>query len=103
MPLRITFGASEINDYLRIDTEETELIEMFKEAAMDEAEEYLNTDFSLVTQNSDGTTTTQTQEAPPKIKQWVLNRIAELYENRGKEPRAEFKAIQRYRRYPFGG
>lgn len=98
MPLLITFTGTEIADYLRVDpTQETGTINTLKAAAMDEAEQFLNTDFSIVTTNPDGTTTTTPNEAPPTVKEWVLNRIAEKFENRGKPVKPDYSTLKNYR------
>lgn len=104
MPLKITFEENEINNYLRVDDGiDTKLIEGMKNGAMDEAEGFLNADFATVVTNEDGTTTTTENEAPASVKDWILNRIVEKYENRGKTPKPDFAAIQRHRVYPFKG
>lgn len=91
MPLQITFYDNEIANYLRVDPEqEKTTIDSLKVAAMDEAEQFLNTDFSA-------------NEAPASVKGWVLNRIAEKFEGRGQEPQPNFYAIKSFRVYPFRG
>lgn len=104
MPLQISFAANEVNDYLRVDAGiDTNVIEGMKTAAMDEAEGFLNTDFSTTVINEDGTTTTTPNEAPASVKDWVLNRIAEKYETRGQAIKPDFAAIKTHRVYPFRG
>ena len=104
MPLKITFGANEVENYLRIDPgTDSDIIETLKAAAMDEAEQFLNTDFSTVVTNPDGTTTIIENEAPAAVKEWVLNRIAEKYENRGKPVAPDFSTLKRYRVIQFRG
>jgi hypothetical protein len=104
MTLKITFQANEVNEYLRVDTgQDTAIIATLLASAMDEAEQELNTDFSTVTTNADGSTTTTPTEAPATVKEWVLNRLAEKYENRGNTPKPDFTTLKKYRRINFGG
>jgi hypothetical protein len=104
MPLKITFEDNEVNEYLRVDTGlDTAIIATLLAAAMDEAEQFLNTDFSTITTNADGTTTTTATEAPATVKEWVLNRVAEKYENRGNAPKPDYSTLKKYRRINFGG
>jgi hypothetical protein len=104
MPLKITFDTNEINNYLRVDDGvDTKLIEGLQAGAMVEAEQFLNTDFATVVINEDGTETITPNEAPAPVKDWVLNRIVEKYENRGKQIKPDFAAIQPHRVYPFRG
>lgn len=85
----MTFTGTQIADYLRVDpAQETGTIEMLKDAAIDEAEEFLNTDFSV-----DGVS----KEAPASVKEWVLNRIAEKFENRGQPVKPDFSTLRKYR------
>lgn len=96
MPLKISFEENEINIYLRVDEGiDAKLINGMVDAAKVEAEEYLNTNFA----DENG----EAQEAPASVKDWVLNRVAEKYENRGKQPKPDFAAIQPHRIYPFRG
>lgn len=91
MALKIEFKENEITNYLRVDPgQEDVTIAQMKAEAMDEAEGFLNTDF-------------EGEEAPAAIKGWVLNRIAEKFENRGQEPEPNFSAIKRHRVFPFRG
>ncbi|MGG3737256.1 head-tail connector protein [Aeribacillus pallidus] len=78
---------------------EDNLIQSLKTAASNEAERFLNTDFST----TDETGQTIENEAPVEVKIWVLNRMAELYENRGRVPEPDFSMIQHLRVYPFNG
>lgn len=71
------------------------LINGLKNAAMDEAESFLNTNF----EDENG----EPQEAPPSVKDWVLNRIAEKYETRGQAIKPDFSAIKPHRVLPFRG
>lgn len=100
MALKVTFQPNEINEYLRVDTGvDTAVIATMLAAAMGEAERFLNTDFA--TTNADGTTTDA--EAPAEVKEWVLNRIAEKYENRGKPVKPDYSTIKQLRVLPFKG
>lgn len=106
MPLKITFDGDELNEFVRVDIGiDARTLENMKAAAMSEAETFLNTDFSVIVINPDGTTTTTAQEAPPAVKDWVLNRIAEKYENRGKSPamKPDYASLKGFRRLPFHG
>lgn len=104
MPLIINFVETEINDYLRIDPgQDLAVIATLKASAMDEAETFLNTDFSTIRTNPDGTTTTTTNEAPATVKEWVLNRIAQKYENRGTPVAPDHSTLKRYRKPNFKG
>jgi hypothetical protein len=104
LPLQITFQPGEIEEYLRIDPgQDAATIATMKKSAMDEAETFLNTDFSVTIVNADGTTTTTATEAPPSVKEWVLDRLAHKYENRGNQNKPSFGPINRHRKYPFKG
>jgi hypothetical protein len=87
MPLKITFDTNEIEDFLRIDPGADAItVATVKSAAINEAQQFLNTDFSTTVTNEDGTTTTTDNEAPAMVKQWVLSRMAQLYEIRMPAP-----------------
>ena len=89
MPLQVTFTGTQIADYLRIDpTQEAGTIQILQAAAMDEAEQFLNTDFSI-----DGVA----KEAPAMVKEWILNRIAEKFENRGQPVKPDYSTLKKYR------
>jgi hypothetical protein len=104
MPLKITFGSNEITDYLRIDSGlDNEIIDTLVEGSMSEAERFLNTDFGLTIVNPDGTTSTIANEAPIDVKIWVLDRIVERYENRGRAPKPDFSTLKQHRELPFKG
>lgn len=112
MALQIDFEQEELHDFLRIDLGMDDLIiDIMKDTAVTEAEQFLNTDFSMQIANDltnpDGTTTTTitvTQgDIPAPIKMWVLMRIAQLYENRGQGTTPDYTLIQQYRVYPFRG
>lgn len=93
MTLQVTFTGTEIADYLRVDpTQESGTINILKVSAMDEAEQFLNTDFSI-----DGVD----KEAPAIVKEWVLNRIAEKFENRGKPTKPDYSTLKNYRKTSF--
>lgn len=110
MPLQITFTGTEIADYLRVDPDqETATINTLKAAAMDEAEQFLNTDFSTVTINPDGTTTITPNEAPAGVKLWVLSRISQTFEKRVPEffgvgaistTKPDYVPLKKYRKLP---
>jgi len=103
MPLIIAFEETEIHDYLRLDPgQDTVIVKTITDAAMDEVLTYLKHDFSTVIRNGDGTTTTTVNPAPPSVKEWVLNRIVEKYENRGNAPDPNFTGIEKYRKVSFG-
>lgn len=102
MTLQITFTGTEIADYLRVDpTQETATINILKASAMNEAEQFLNTDFSTSVTNPDGTITITPNEAPALVKEWVLNRIAEKFENRGKPVKPDYSTLKNYRKFSF--
>jgi hypothetical protein len=104
MPLIIAFEETEIHDYLRLDPgQDAVIVKTITDAAMDEVLTYLKHDFSSVVKNPDGTTSTTVNPAPPSVKEWVLNRIVEKYENRGNAPDPNFTAIDKYRKVSFGG
>jgi hypothetical protein len=89
MPLQVTFTGTQIADYLRIDpTQEAGTIDMLKDSAIDEAEQFLNTDFSI-----DGVP----KEAPAMVKEWILNRIAQKFENRGQPVKPDYSTLSKYR------
>lgn len=95
MALQVTLTLTGIKAYLRVDADEDDgLITDLQASAMSDAEEFLNTDFP----NAEGVP----QEAPAPVKTWVLNRIAELYENRGVRISPDFSPLQKYRVYPTG-
>jgi hypothetical protein len=103
MPLIIAFGETEIHDYLRLDPgQDTVIVKTITDAAMDEAYTHLKHDFSSVVKNPDGTTSTTVNPAPTSVKEWVLNRIVEKYENRGNAKDPDFSAIDKYRKVSFG-
>ena len=103
MPLVMVFGETEIQDYLRIEAgQDVEIVNTIRDAAMEEALEYLRHDFSKVVTNGDGSTSTTPYAAPTSVKEWVLNRIVEKYENRGAAKDPNFAAISRYRRVSMG-
>lgn len=104
MPLKITIAAGELETFLKVDNnDDAAAITMLKEAAINEAETFLNTDFSVTVENDDGTTTTTENEAPPPVKVWVFNRVAELYENRGfyGTNGVNYRLLHPFRVYPF--
>lgn len=104
MPLKITFDTSEIEDYLRIETgTDTKIVATIKAAAMNEAETFLNTDFSTTVLNEDGTTTITENEAPAIVKEWVLDRIAERYEHRGQRTKPDYGPLKPHRVIQFRG
>lgn len=104
MPLKITFDKTEIEEYLRIESgTDTKLVATFKMAAMDEAETFLNTDFATTVLNEYGTTTITPNEAPASVKEWVLNRIAEKYENRGNPVKPSYGPLKPHRVIQFRG
>lgn len=93
--LKITFSGDEITNFCRVDPgNDSFLIEGLKEAAIIEAREYLNTDFSV-----DGVEV----EAPETVKLWVLNRVAQLNENRGLGVKPDYTLLKPHRVYPFRG
>lgn len=95
MALKVTLTLTGVKTYLRVDVDEDdELIGDLQASAISEAEEFLNTDFP----DAEGVP----QEAPAPVKTWVLNRIAELYENRGMRISPDFSPLQKYRVYPMG-
>lgn len=75
-----------------MDDDDDVILDLQASAAV-EAETFLNTDFS----DAEGIA----QEAPAPIRIWIMNRIAELYENRGVKVTPDFSAIQQYRVYPM--
>jgi hypothetical protein len=104
MPLVINFETNEIQNYLKVDNDTDNLvIDGMKAAAMLQAEQFLNTDFSTVVTNEDGTTTTTPNEAPATVKLWVMSRIAQLYEGRGQTAMPDYTLLQPHRIYPFRG
>jgi Phage gp6-like head-tail connector protein len=113
MPLQITFKGNELSDFLKIEPGYDDgPINTMLESAKSEAETFLNTDFSTEVIAEDGTVTKTTNEAPATVKEWVLNRVIQKYENRGnfmgqfaaKNPLTpDFSTLQPYRVYPFKG
>lgn len=114
MPLLVTVQVGELEEFLRVDdTGETLVINLLTEMAKQEAEMYLNTDFSTTTTTVDGSTVITPQEAPKPVKVWIFNRIAQLYETRGEtgqkyatalNPLApDFSILKPYRVFPFKG
>lgn len=102
--LKITFDETEIPEYLRVDAnQDTVIIATIKNAAMGEAERFLNTDFSTNVTNQDGTTTITENEAPAEVKEWVLNRIVEKYENRGNPIKPNYGPLKPHRVIQFRG
>lgn len=100
MSLKITMTLEEMKLFLRVENDlEDALIQNLKKTASNEAERFLNTDFST----TDETGNVIENEAPDEVKQWVLNRMAQLYENRGQVPPPDFSMIQHLRDYPFDG
>lgn len=100
MTLQITIDGDELYDYVRIDAlEETETkqVDRMLAASKREAEEYLNTDFS--TTDDQGVVTPH--EAPEEVKDWVFDRVAHRYENRGTLGKPDFTSIQSHRVYSF--
>lgn len=81
--LKVTFKPNEVETFLRVDSGVDPILDTLQDMALNEAETYLNTDFSTVVINEDGTTTTTPNEAPASVKVWILNRMAQMYENRG--------------------
>lgn len=101
MPLQITFIDNEINNYLRVDTGiDAEVIDAMKDAALIEAEAFLNTDFNEY--DEEGNLIAQ-NEAPATVKLWVMSRMAQLYEGRGQRNKPDFTLLKPHRVYPFGG
>lgn len=100
MPLQITLDGTELYDFVRIDamdeTEKKQVDRMFA-ASKREAESFLNTDFSTVSE--DGTITPQ--EAPEEVKDWTFYRTAQRYEFRESLPQPDMSSIQSYRVYSF--
>lgn len=116
MPLKITITGNELEEFIRVDPgNDANVISMLLEMAKNEAEMFLNTDFSETVTNEDGSITTKEIESPAPVKAWVFNRVAQLYENRGfsketgRETRfvsaqgIDYTFIQPYRVYPFKG
>jgi len=104
MPLQVTFTDNEPYDFLRLDAGfDATVINTMINTALYEAETFLNTDFSTSVANEDGTVTVTPQEAPPPVKEWVLYRLVQLYENRGTKPHADYTDLQPYRVLPFKG
>ena len=104
MPLLIRFTGNELHDYLRVDHDtDAGLIDSYKTSAMAEAEGFLNTDFSKMVLQPDGTLLKVPMPAPDTVKLWVMDRVAAKYEGRGKAPRPDFSDLQMLRKLPFRG
>lgn len=98
MPLLITFQANEIAEYLRLDTgQEVGTVNTLKAAALEEAYTFLNTDFSTIDVNELGVEIINPVEAPAVVKEWVLNRIAQKFENRGTPVKPDYSTLRQYR------
>jgi hypothetical protein len=104
MPLRVTLEPGELFDFLKIEQnfDDRTINNMFDSAKL-EAEMFVNTDFSTTVINEDGTETITLNEAPADVKEWIFNRVAEKYENRGSFKNPNFTQLQPYRVYPFRG
>jgi hypothetical protein len=104
MPLQISLLPNELLDYMRLEPGfDDGPINTMLEGAKLEAESFLNTDFSTEVIAEDGTVTITPNEAPAAVKEWVLNRVSEKYENRGSFKNPNFSQLQPYRVYPFKG
>lgn len=98
MALLVTLTDAEVYEYLRLDMgQEVGTIRILKGSAMSEAETFLNTDFSTFAIDASGVETITPVEAPDEVKEWVLNRIAEKFENRGKTIKPDYSGLQPYR------
>jgi hypothetical protein len=104
MPLKITLEGNELLTYLKMDPNiDDGTISTLFEGAKIEAEIFLNTDFSDVVINDDGTTTITPNEAPTTVKQWIFNRVVQNYENVGSFVNPNYTLLQPFRVYPFRG
>jgi hypothetical protein len=100
MPLQISLLPNELLDYMRLEPGfDDGPINAMLEGTKLEAEMFLNTDFSTVDENG----ATVPNEAPASVKEWVLNRVSEKYENRGSFKNPNFSQLQPYRVFPFKG
>ena len=100
MPLKVTINGDELYDYVRIDaadTTETAQVDRMFNASKNEALLFLNTDFSTTDEN--GVVTEH--EAPESVKDWLFDRVAQRYENRGTLPKADFTDIFSHRVISF--
>jgi hypothetical protein len=104
MPLKIALESNELLSFLKMDPgfDDNTINTMFDSAKL-EAEMFLNTDFSTVVTNDDGTTTITPNDAPATVKEWIFNRVAQKYENVGSFVNPDYSALQPYRVYPFRG
>jgi hypothetical protein len=104
MPLKIVLEGNELLTYCKMEPgfDDGTINTMFESAKV-EAEMFLNTDFSTVVTNDDGSITTTPQDAPASVKDWVFNRVAQKYENIGSFSNPDFTLLQPYRVYPFRG
>lgn len=100
MPLKITLKPNEVLTYAKLDEgfDDGTINTMFESAKI-EAEGFLNTDFSTVDANGNRVEV----EAPYDVREWVLNRVSQKYENIGSWVNPDFTQLQRHRVYPFRG
>ncbi|AKU43348.1 hypothetical protein CPT_Silence11 [Bacillus phage Silence] len=102
MPLQITFKPGEIEEFLRIEADqETMTVDNIKNKAMREAENFINHDFSLKTITWDGVAVVTPVEADLSVKTWVLDRMLDLYENRGSASQPDFSTLKPFRVFPM--
>jgi hypothetical protein len=98
MSLKITVDLGYMKNYLRVEHSlDDDLIEDLFNTASNEAESFLNTDFHEYDESGN----LIENEAPSEVKFWVLNRMAEMYENRGMISQPDYSSIQHLRVYPF--
>jgi hypothetical protein len=89
--LKITVTGNELYDFVRVDPgTDDSAVSLALKTATEEAEKFLNTDFEGL-------------EAPAGVKNWVFNRVAQLYDNRGTTIKPDFAFIHPWRSLPFRG
>jgi hypothetical protein len=104
MPLKITIEGNELLTYCKLEPNYDDgTIYIMLEAAKIEAETFLNTDFSTIITNEDGTTTIEANEAPATVKEWVFARVAQRYESIGSFVRPDYTLLQPHRVHSFRG
>lgn len=98
-PLKLSLTLEDVKNFLKIDFDDDDaLINRMIQTAANEARGFLNTDFHTYDENGQ---LIQENEAPPEVHDWIQNRVAELYENRGNRPAPNFDDLQHLRVYPF--